>query len=205
MAKQTPVGLHHHGMVQKCVNTPECQQLTIAVAGTSSAIKVNAPLPSENYEGYNTGDSVHITIQLHRNWQDSNRAYNEKFNPDGIVRVTCPSCDTTPSDVALSRSTRTAKCGNCGQGWRLPDSVKIPPPAMGNEFITAGVLLGHGVSEDAACPVMEYVNHSDHPAHLFKDGDQWCILSGENLQVGKAGFGKTVQDACINFRNAVNK
>ena len=30
---------------------------------------------------------------------------------------------------------------------------------------------------------------------LSKDGDQWCALYGEDLQVGVAGFGETKVDA----------
>ena len=44
-------------------------------------------------------------------------------------------------------------------------------------------------------------------ANLQKDGNQWCILAGADLQVGIAGFGSTVPDAIYefktNFRNEV--
>jgi hypothetical protein len=43
-------------------------------------------------------------------------------------------------------------------------------------------------------------------AELNKDGDQWCVLAGDNLQVGIAGFGGQVWQAIAefksNFRNA---
>jgi hypothetical protein len=43
-------------------------------------------------------------------------------------------------------------------------------------------------------------------AELSKDGDQWCVLAGDNLQVGIAGFGGQVWQAIAefksNFRNA---
>lgn len=32
-------------------------------------------------------------------------------------------------------------------------------------------------------------------AELYKDGDEWCCLIGENIQDGCAGFGRTPQDA----------
>lgn len=38
-----------------------------------------------------------------------------------------------------------------------------------------------------------------------KDGNQWCYLLGENLQVGVAGFGDTVMTACINFYENLTK
>lgn len=34
---------------------------------------------------------------------------------------------------------------------------------------------------------------------LFKDGDMWCALLGENLQEGVAGFGVCPEDAKLDF------
>lgn len=34
---------------------------------------------------------------------------------------------------------------------------------------------------------------------IFPDGDQWCCLYGDNLQVGVAGFGNTPEQACREF------
>jgi hypothetical protein len=34
---------------------------------------------------------------------------------------------------------------------------------------------------------------------IFPDGDQWCCLYGEDLQVGVAGFGNTPEQACAAF------
>lgn len=34
-------------------------------------------------------------------------------------------------------------------------------------------------------------------ANVFKDGDKWCCLSGDNLQEGIAGFGDTPLGAVI--------
>jgi hypothetical protein len=36
---------------------------------------------------------------------------------------------------------------------------------------------------------------------LYRDGDQWCALYGENLQEGIAGFGKS-PDAAVRAFNA---
>lgn len=33
----------------------------------------------------------------------------------------------------------------------------------------------------------------------FRDGDQWCVLYGENLQEGIASFGKTPEEAIARF------
>lgn len=43
------------------------------------------------------------------------------------------------------------------------------------------------------------------PAHvrltprIFPDGDQWCMLYGDNLQDGVSGFGKTPAEAAADF------
>jgi hypothetical protein len=39
-------------------------------------------------------------------------------------------------------------------------------------------------------------------ASIFKDGDQWCALYGENIQDGVAGFGDTPGLACQAFNTA---
>lgn len=33
----------------------------------------------------------------------------------------------------------------------------------------------------------------------YMDGDQWCILKGDNIQVGVVGFGDTKEDALVDF------
>lgn len=38
--------------------------------------------------------------------------------------------------------------------------------------------------------------------NFSKDGNQFCYLYGENLQVGIAGFGNTVYEAMVSFCNA---
>ena len=39
---------------------------------------------------------------------------------------------------------------------------------------------------------------------LSKDGNQWCFLLGDNLQIGCAGFGDTPALAAIAFDKAFN-
>ena len=34
---------------------------------------------------------------------------------------------------------------------------------------------------------------------IFRDGDQWCVLYGDNLQEGIAGFGDTPRAAIIDW------
>ena len=38
-----------------------------------------------------------------------------------------------------------------------------------------------------------------NPIRLEKDGNQYCCIIGENLQVGVAGFGDTKEDALVAF------
>ena len=40
-------------------------------------------------------------------------------------------------------------------------------------------------------------------ARAFKDGNQWCVLSGENLQEGVAGFGDVLWIAIRNFKSEI--
>lgn len=37
---------------------------------------------------------------------------------------------------------------------------------------------------------------------LSKDGDKWCFLLGDDLQIGLAGFGDTPQAAAVEFDKA---
>lgn len=38
----------------------------------------------------------------------------------------------------------------------------------------------------------------------YKDGDQWCVRWGENIQEGICGFGATPMDAIIDFNYQLN-
>lgn len=39
---------------------------------------------------------------------------------------------------------------------------------------------------------------------IQKDGNQWCVLYGENIQTGIAGFGNTPHSAILAFNAAFN-
>ena len=43
-----------------------------------------------------------------------------------------------------------------------------------------------------------------HPT-ITKDGTKWCVLYGNDLQEGIAGFGDTVMQAVDDFNSAMNK
>jgi hypothetical protein len=38
---------------------------------------------------------------------------------------------------------------------------------------------------------------------VYRDGNQWCALMGEDLQQGIAGFGDTIPEALDNLQRAV--
>ncbi len=40
---------------------------------------------------------------------------------------------------------------------------------------------------------------------LYKDGNQWCVLYGENIQDGVCGFGISPYKAILDFNNMWNK
>lgn len=43
-----------------------------------------------------------------------------------------------------------------------------------------------------------------HPK-ITKDGNQWCVLCGDNLQEGIAGFGNTIYAAILDFNSQFYK
>lgn len=51
----------------------------------------------------------------------------------------------------------------------------------------------------------EYNLFSMLKPRVFMDGDKWCVLYGDNLQDGVAGFGDTPHDAVIDFNKAWKK
>ena len=40
---------------------------------------------------------------------------------------------------------------------------------------------------------------------VYKDGNKWCVLYGENIQDGIAGFGDTPHEAVIDWESNWNK
>lgn len=43
----------------------------------------------------------------------------------------------------------------------------------------------------------EYARFAKLKPRLFRDGDQWCVLFGNDLMTGIAGFGDTPHEAVI--------
>ena len=40
---------------------------------------------------------------------------------------------------------------------------------------------------------------------IYKDGDQWCVLLGKDIQVGICGFGDTPYKAILDFNKSFHK
>ena len=58
----------------------------------------------------------------------------------------------------------------------------------------------------ATCHMVEKTENEQRPSFMLRDqikmsvdGDQWCVLFGENLQDGVAGFGKSPEKAMRDF------
>ena len=47
-----------------------------------------------------------------------------------------------------------------------------------------------------------YPYHLTFVPRLFRDGNMWCALYGENIMEGIVGFGKTPNEAINSFNNA---
>lgn len=39
---------------------------------------------------------------------------------------------------------------------------------------------------------------------IYKDGNKWCVLYGENIQDGVAGFGRTPHEAAMDWESNWN-
>ena len=52
---------------------------------------------------------------------------------------------------------------------------------------------------------IEYVKFSMIQPKLYKDGNQWCCLYGDNIQEGITGFGDTPYLAILDWNNAWGK
>ena len=50
----------------------------------------------------------------------------------------------------------------------------------------------------------QYKRFSMIKPRVFKDGDMWCVLYGENLIDGIVGFGETIHKAIMDWENAFN-
>ena len=50
-----------------------------------------------------------------------------------------------------------------------------------------------------SCDKQELLVVTTYNLKPYKDGDQWCVLLGDNIQTGICGFGNSPIDAIRNF------
>ena len=60
----------------------------------------------------------------------------------------------------------------------------------------------HEIKMAILCEQAEYNLVSILKPRISKDGDKWCVLYGDNLQDGIAGFGDTPHAAILDFNKA---
>lgn len=65
-----------------------------------------------------------------------------------------------------------------------------------NAVCHAASMVQEVIQQAASCYTQPHVIYKPR---LFPDGDKWCALLGDDLQVGVAGFGKSPADAMWNF------
>ncbi|MDQ7798513.1 MAG: hypothetical protein RDU76_06180 [Candidatus Edwardsbacteria bacterium] len=65
--------------------------------------------------------------------------------------------------------------------------------------------LQHREQMNIAVATLDLINVKMLQPKIYIDGDMWCVLYGENLQDGIAGFGKTPFYAISDFNTALNK
>ena len=83
------------------------------------------------------------------------------------------------------------------QGWVLTAEGAAIPAV----FVRAA--LADAVLRQAELALGEAAPAPVEPLDLSPDGDQWCVLYGDNLQEGIAGFGPTPDEAVLAFAEAV--
>lgn len=64
--------------------------------------------------------------------------------------------------------------------------------------------MQHQSAMNAAVEAEEYNLVALLNPRIFIDGNQWCVLYGENIQDGVCGFGDTPYKAVLDFNNRWN-
>jgi len=59
--------------------------------------------------------------------------------------------------------------------------------------------IQHGMNVELLETEQQYKRFSMLNPKIYKDGNQWCVLYGENIQDGIAGFGNTPHEAVIDW------
>jgi hypothetical protein len=66
-------------------------------------------------------------------------------------------------------------------------------------------LLEHDSRQYAADLQADYMLFSMLKPRVYRDGNQWCVLYGNDIQEGIAGFGDSISDAVKNWNYSFNK
>ena len=66
-------------------------------------------------------------------------------------------------------------------------------------------VLKHDLSMQFEMEKVEYVKFSIMKPKIYKDGNEWCCLLGDNIQYGIVGFGKTPYKAIIEWNRGFDK
>lgn len=77
--------------------------------------------------------------------------------------------------------------------------------AMLQTQLSQNASLCHEMQYNSLVQQAEYNLVSLLKPKIYKDGNQWCVLYGENLQDGIAGFGDTPYLAILDFNKNWNK
>jgi len=66
-------------------------------------------------------------------------------------------------------------------------------------------VLQHEYKMSLITEQIEYNTFATLKPKIYKDGDQWCVLLGENIQEGICGFGDTPHKAIIDWNTSFHK
>lgn len=97
-------------------------------------------------------------------------------------------------------------CGDCGEIWELglnkmnnTESKEVNLKATdGSEIVPFPFVTTGPIRIDR----MVQPFHLTFVPRLFRDGDMWCALYGENIMEGIVGFGRSPDKAIKRFDNA---
>lgn len=104
---------------------------------------------------------------------------------NGNVDNVCKACRAEKARIGIARK----------------KAVKVEIPEKIAKAVSAPSPASEAVLEEAVKTERPSVEEVLTKAGLkpYKDGNQWCVLAGDNLQEGICGFGDTIEDALYEF------
>lgn len=79
------------------------------------------------------------------------------------------------------------------------DSGTLASQLSHDAYLLQDVNMQHAIQN------VEYVIAALLQPKVYKDGDRWCVLYGDNIQDGVCGFGETPYKAILDFNRAWNQ